>query len=356
MSTATKPRQATEVATQPEKIRGWFAAPGVHDGLASALAGYMDADAFINQMLIAFTDDAIAPCTAASKFEAAHQCAALGLLPSLKQVALIPREISGKGKCCTVMPQWQGYQALMLRHPDVQSVKAVLVHVTDRYTFDPVNESLLHEYDPFDGARKFENVKDLRGGYLVVKYKDGRPPLYHFVTAETVEKARTCAQAQNIWSKWFAEQALKTIYRNAYARRVVPIDHLVHSRLQDLVNADDVALQNDPSRVVVIEQPAATITHKPVSRTQQVAQKMAPPVAESAPAEPETKPDPEEKPAKAAKPSKDSALPFDVQITKAEKLEQLEAIYEALGKAGLSEDEYNMYHNMLTKKQAKLQS
>jgi recombinational DNA repair protein RecT len=354
MSTATKPKQSTEVA-QPEKIRGWFSAPGVHDGLASALAGYMDADAFINQMLIAFTEDAIAPCTAASKFEAAHQCAALGLLPSLKQVALIPRQISGKGLCCTVMPQWQGYQALMLRHPDVQSVKAVLVHISDRYTFDPVNESLLHEYDPFDGARKFQTVADLRGGYLVVKYKDARPPLYHFVTADTVSKAQSCAQAQNIWTKWFAEQALKTVYRNAYARRVVPIDHLVHSRLQELVHADDVALENDPGRVVVIEQPPAGITHTPKSRTQQVAQKMASPVAET-----ESAPEQEQAPAETAKkppakPSKDAALPFDVQITKAETLEQLEAIYEALGKANLVQDEYNMYHNMLTKKQAKLQ-
>jgi recombinational DNA repair protein RecT len=275
----------------------------------------------------------------------------LGLLPSLKQVALIPMNIKDKGLCCTVMPQWQGYQALMLRHPDVMSVKAVLVHISDRYTFDPVNESLLHEYDPLDDARKFATIKDIRGGYLVVRYKDGRPPLYHFVTADTIDKARTCAQAQNIWTKWFQEQALKTIYRNAYARRVVPIDHLVHSHLQDLVNADDVALGNDPNRVIVVEQSATAISHKPVSRTQQVASRMAP--AAPVEAEPEATPEPEKK--QPAKPSKDAELPFDVQITKAECVAQLEVIYEALVKAGLPEDEFSMYHSMLTKKTAKLQ-
>ena len=89
--------------------------------------------------------------------------------------------------------------------------------------------------------------------------------------------------------------------------------------------------------------PAAEGSEKPKSRTEAAAAKMA-------------KPDPEDKPAKPAKTSKDASLPFDVQITKAETLESLEAIYEALGKAGLNEDEYNMYHNMLTKKQARLQS
>lgn len=344
---------STTAVTQPEKIRGWFQAPNIREGISSALAGYMDADAFINQMLIAFTEDAIAPCTQVSKFEAAHQCAALGLLPSLKQVALIPRQIKDKGLCCTVMPQWQGYQALMLRHPDVQSVKAVLVHVTDRYTFDPVAESLLHEYDPFDAGRKFESIKDLKGGYLVVKYKDGRPPLWHFVTVDTIDKARSCAQAQNIWSKWFAEQALKTVYRNAYARRVVPIDHLVHSRLQALVETDDHALENDPNKVIVVDPPSISYSppaqEKPVSRTEKAAAKMKKPEQPA-----ETTGQQEDTTAKESKPSKDAGLPFDVQITKAETLEQLEAIYEALGKAGLNPDEYNFYHNLLTKKQARL--
>jgi hypothetical protein len=56
-----------------------------------------------------------------------------------------------------------------------------------------------------------------------------------------------------------------------------------------------------------------------------------------------------------AKPSKDADLPFDVQITKAETVEKLEAIYEALVKAGLPDDEFSMYHSMLTKKTTKLQ-
>lgn len=87
---------------------------------------------------------------------------------------------------------------------------------------------------------------------------------------------------------------------------------------------------------------------KPASRTEAAAAKGKRPDPPAA-----AEPDKEKKPP--AKPSKDSALPFDVQITKAETLEQLEAIYEAMGKANLPQEEYSMYHNMLTKKQTKLQ-
>lgn len=272
MSTVTK-----SAAAQPS-LREMFERPSIVEGVHSALAGYMDARQFLSQMLIAFASEAIQPCTLNSKFEAAHQCAALGLLPSLQQVALIPREIKGKGLCCTVMPQWQGFQALMLRHPDVLSVKAVLVHSKDQYDYDPITEAITHRFDPFDSDRIFKDFADVRGGYLVVRYKDGRQPLYHYVTTETMKKAKACSAGGTIWTKWFYEQCLKTVYRNAYARRVVPIDHLVHAKLQQLQELEDDALDNDPNRVIEV-QPAA-IVHQPEkpkkSRTQQVAANMAP--------------------------------------------------------------------------------
>lgn len=319
-------------ATPPAKLRDWLEAPTVRAGVNSALAGYLDVDSFIAQMLIAFQDENLVDCIPQSKFEAVHQCAALQLLPGLKQVALIPRDIKNRGKCVTVMPQWQGYQALMLRHPNVLSVKAVLVHVSDSYTYDPVEESLRHEFDPFDSERRFNDVKDLRGGYLVVKWKDGQPPLYHFVTAETIDKARGCAIASPIWKKWFYEQALKTVYRNAYARRVVPIDPLIHSRLQGLVEADDVALGNDPSRVIE-SAPAPAITHKP-SRTEQAAKRL-PKREQAEPAEP---------------------LPFDQQIAAASLVDELEQIRAQIKASGLSDDEQAMLLSLITKRVEELAS
>lgn len=244
MSTATLP------ATNGHSIglSSWLSRNDVRERISSALGGSISCDHFLSQMIIALEKTPeVKACTPQSKFEATNICATLGLLPTHGQVALIPRNIKGVPQV-TVMPQWQGYQALMLRHPDVKTVKAVLVHASDTYRYDPETEQLSHNFDPFQEDRKFVDWKDVRGGYLVVQFKDGRPKQYHFVTIDTMQKARSCAQSDNIWRKWFQEQCLKTIYRNAFARRVVPMDH-IGGHAEQLNYLEDEAQGNDPNRV-----------------------------------------------------------------------------------------------------------
>lgn len=351
----------SEIATQQKApgLREMLSSPNVKTGIKKALGGFMDEDNFLAQMLIAFQAPGtegrpgVVDCSIDSKFKAAHVCATLGLLPTLGQVALIPRDMKGQGLTCTVMPQWQGFQALMLRHPDVKTVKATLIHVSDSYKFDPETESIIdHTYDPFDEKRKFTDFKDLRGGYLVVTFKDNRQKLYHCVKLDVFTRARGCAITDKIWSKWFEEQCLKTIYRNAYARRVVPIDPFATQRLQALVESEDEALGNDPDRVITV--PATAITYtpeivdKPKSRTEAVSQKMKKPDPPQE-QQPETEP-----PAKTSKAAKDKAkpeeIPFDVQIVKAETTEQVDAIFEAVKAAGLSEEEVSFYRNIANKR------
>jgi phage RecT family recombinase len=332
---------STALQKPPAKLRDWLTAPSIKHGIESALAGYMQVDSFVAQMLIAFQDDALADCTPESKFEACHQCATLGLLPSLKHVALIPREIKNKGKCVTVMPQWQGYQALMLRHPEVSSIRASLVHVRDKYTYDPLDESLFHEFDPFDESRTISKLDDIRGGYLRVMYKDGRPTLFHYVTKETIRKAMACAQSKNIWEKWFAEMALKTVYRNAYARRVVPVDHLVYARLQAITDADDIAMENAPLQQIVV-QSNPVIDGPKQSRVEQAAAKMQKP-----------KPEPavETKEESTAVEESSAAVVVDTSegaIAAATTAEQLDAIMEALkaNKEALGLNQYDMLYTI----------
>lgn len=242
----------TELAKQPEqkllKIGDYLARDTVRMSLGNSLGGAIDVDHFIAQMNVAFNKSPeVAACTLTSKFEAANICATLGLLPTLGQVALIPRK-----SLCTVMPQWQGYQALMLRCPDVKTVKAVLIHTLDRYEFDAESEQLSHSYDPFAEGRTFTDFADLQGGYLVITYTDGRPKQFHCVSVETMRKARRCAQSDNIWKAWFQEQCLKTVYRNAFARRVIPMDHIAAMRVERLVEATDAAEGNEPARVEAV--------------------------------------------------------------------------------------------------------
>jgi phage RecT family recombinase len=227
---------------QPTGLTAWLANDAAKERIADMVGDIMPPGQFISHMLTAFQDDKIQKCDDRSKFEAVHKCAALGLLPTLDQVRLIPY-----GNKCTVMPQWQGYKALMERHPAILEVSAHLVHVSDSFAF--VDGYAKHEYDPFDAKRTIKGLPDIRGGYCVIQYRDGRPPKYHFTPVAHITKARACAKTTNIWDAWFEQMALKTCYRDCYARRAVPIDPLVQQRLASATAADDAVLCNDPRRI-----------------------------------------------------------------------------------------------------------
>lgn len=237
MSTDLQP--ATDKA---KTLREWVQTDEARREIADAVGDVMPSEQFIAHMLVAFRDEKVKQCTDQSKYRALMECAALTMLPTLGQVVLIPY-----GNEIKAMPQWQGYKAIMERHPDLLEVVGVLVHVNDTFS---VNEgSLRHAYDPFNEAREFKGPKDIRGGYCKIVYRDGRPPKYHMVPRKTIEQAQGCAQTQNVWKKWYYEMALKTVYRNAYNRRAVPIDPLVNARLERAVNVDDLNLGNDPMRI-----------------------------------------------------------------------------------------------------------
>jgi recombinational DNA repair protein RecT len=224
------------------KLSTWLADPDIQRRLASSLGGMIDHEAFIAQMVIAMEHKDLKVCSNVSKLKAIHDCATLGLLPTLNQVALIPY----KG-VIKAMPQWQGYKALMERHPDVLEVDGVLVHVSDHYELR--DGDFHHTFDPLDGNRQFNSIKDCRGGYVRILYRTGRKPKLHFVPAKEIEKAQKCAETQKLWNAWWYQMALKTLYRNAYARRAVPIDPLANAVLQRVVEQDDRMLGNDPRRV-----------------------------------------------------------------------------------------------------------
>ena len=107
-----------------------------------------------------------------------------------------------------------------------------------------------HQYDPFNEGRVLDSeLSKLRGGYLVIEFRDGRSK-HHMVSQATILKSKACAQTAKIWNKWPLEQVLKTIYRNAHGRRVIPVDPLVEKRIVEVTRNEDVLLDNDPSRVI----------------------------------------------------------------------------------------------------------
>ncbi len=237
MQTTQKPRSA---------LAAWVSEDDTRRQIAAAVGDTLDADLFASHMLVALNDPKFSDCNNASKARAVLDCAALALLPTAGQVALIPYRGTLKA-----MPQWQGYKAVMERHPSVLEVQAFLVHKSD--VFGVENGDVQHSFDPLDPQRTFEEIGDIRGGYCKIIYRDGRPPRYHFVTAAHIKKARGCAETQAIWKKWFEQMALKTLYRDCYARRAVPVDPLVAARMERITAADDVILGNDPRQSVPTE-------------------------------------------------------------------------------------------------------
>ncbi|MBE3134798.1 MAG: recombinase RecT, partial [Acidobacteria bacterium] len=233
---------STGLQTEP-KLSQLIVREDTHDRIVAAIGDTMPAEQFISHALVAFQAPEVRKCTPRSQLVAFMELAALGLLPTLNQAKLIPYKDEIK-----VMPQWQGFKALMERNKAVLEVQAFLVHVLDQFTYT-ARDGTLHVMDPFNPERQFRGPKDIRGGYLRITYRDGRPPRYHFVPVAQIEKCRGCAQTQNVWTKWYEQMALKTIYRDGYARRAVPMDPLVAGRMEKLLEADDALLGNDPARI-----------------------------------------------------------------------------------------------------------
>lgn len=264
-------------ATPTQQLAAWFAKPNIRSRISSVLGAATNPDFFIEQVIIALTADALAECSPESKYRAAHECATLAMLPTMQHVALIPRKVKEDGRVvrvdCTVMLQWQGYHALLTRHPDVQDIRHALVHPTDEFVWDGTTQTVLrHQYDPFADDRVFRKLEDIRGGYLRLAFTDGRVK-FHCVSQDTIRKARGCAQTQDVWGKWLEEQAIKTLYRNAYARRILPMDVMpreAESRILKAIEHDDETLGNDPSALPAIDQPTlpTAITDSPKSRSQ----------------------------------------------------------------------------------------
>jgi len=266
------------ISTQkPDTLRGWLSQEHVYHDLGHALGGWMHPDEFISQILIALSDPKLSQCTQTSKYQAAHTCAAMQLLPSVDHVALRPRKVFKDGRHVStvveVAPQWQGYKAIMERVPAVREVQAKLVHKEDQFSWNEKTNELHHDYDPFSTSRTWDkDLSGLRGAYVMVTYNDARPPKYHFINRAEVLKRKACAETAKVWDKWPKEQALKSAFRDAYQRRIITIDPLVEKPLAATAREDDIVLGNDPSRGSTVTDVTQNIA--PQSRSEILAGRM----------------------------------------------------------------------------------
>lgn len=216
-----------------DHVRDLLRREDIQAQIGQALMGVVSGPGFAEQAIMAAYDPDLRECSGESLFRALLQCASMGLTPGKAHglVALIPR-----GQQVTCMPQWQGLKVLMERVPDVRRVTPVLVHRKDTFTMQGLTPA--HVWSPFDDGRTFRHPSDLGGdppdlvgGYLVIAYKDGSTA-HHFVSHAKIEKNRSCSEVPDmtkrgkpgVWRSWYGEQCLKTVIRDAWARRAVAYD------------------------------------------------------------------------------------------------------------------------------------
>ena len=172
----------------------------------------MDQDEFVSHMEVALM--AIKSGTALQRLSSLFcSSAALFSFSLHSQIALIP-----KGQELTIMPQWQGYKALMERSPEVVRVDAEIVMDGEEYRLDAETGKFVHSFDPFEGRDFSSDLAGLKGGYLRIIFSN--PDMndkYHFVTKETISKARSCSRGR-VWSQWPKAMVWKTLYKDGFAR------------------------------------------------------------------------------------------------------------------------------------------
>ena len=221
-----------------------------HKRVAGALMGVMSCEAFNAGCLAALTDHKLRKCSAESLGKAFLHVAGLGLMPGPQQlVSLIPR-----GGEVTVMLGWRGIAVLFNRLPHVLKVSAVLVHTDD--PFEMVGDQVHHQPHPLD--REVTSPDNCRGGYMRIEYTDGRIA-YHVTSIRKILENKKTAGNSSVWRDYFAPMALKTIYRDAWARAAVAFEpgaataqHIVNAELHERETNEE-----NPARVTTVTSPAA---------------------------------------------------------------------------------------------------
>jgi len=242
----------------PDTIKAWLSNPGAQERIGRALQGVIDGPAFAEQCIIVSRDETLASCRPESLLSAFLTCAQIGLSPGPHGlVALIPR----KGQV-DVQIQWQGYKCLMERVDGIRAVVPVLVHASDEFE-KRADGSIVHSFDPFDPDRVM-TPETVLGGYLRIERTHG-PNSYHVVPRSKIDRNRACARSQAVWQKWFPEMCLKTIIRDAWARRAVPYDPAIASHLTAAESHDRTYNDERVDRgVVSVSNPAErALTYEP---------------------------------------------------------------------------------------------
>ena len=99
---------------------------------------------------------------------------------------------------------------MLLAYPE-SLLDVQLVYKDDELYFEKDSGKVIYKHiikNPFN-----RDIKDIVGGYMVIKNKRG--DFLTILSKSEVDKCKQIAKTQNIWRDWYAEMALKTIIKKA---------------------------------------------------------------------------------------------------------------------------------------------
>lgn len=223
---------------QAKTIRDLFNSPSVKSEIAKALPKHLSADKLIR---VAMTSIQRTPklleCDQKSLLACIMTCASLGLEPDqfLGQAYLVPFYNKHAGRMeAQLIPGYRGYIALARRSGEVQSVSAQVVYMNDFFELKfGLNERLDHV--PAEGERG-----EVRGAYVVFKYKDGSHSFDYMPKSEIDKvRARSKSSENGPWVTDYPEMAKKTVIKRHAKLAPLSVEFQTAIALEDRATVGD---------------------------------------------------------------------------------------------------------------------
>ncbi len=156
-------------------------------------------------------NEMLAKCSIESVQNAVINIAAVGLtLNPADQYAYLVPEYNKKTRQneCQLRISFKGLIKVATDTGAIKWVKAEVVKANDTFEYRGINNAPLHHMNPF--SDRGETI----GVYCVAKTHEGEY-LVDAISAEEIEKIRSCAKTDGVWSKWPDEMAKKAVIKRA---------------------------------------------------------------------------------------------------------------------------------------------
>jgi recombination protein RecT len=156
-------------------------------------------------------NDYLAKCVPHTIQNAIVNIASIGLTlnPARGYAYLVPEYNKGSmSQECQLRISFKGLMKIATDSGQIEWVKADVVKVNDKFTFNGAWEMPAHQMNPFSDRGQPIGV------YCVAKLSNGGQ-ITDVMSWEEVNKIKSCAKTQQVWEKWPEEMAKKAIIKRA---------------------------------------------------------------------------------------------------------------------------------------------